>query len=123
MNPPTLVENRREACKTYIEQTKLLVTLASGFLLAPPAALSILTRGTTLIVDATKIQYLMWAEGLLVVSVLAGYFTLASIAGSQDEGEYNVYRKATVIFSLAQIGAYLIGLGVFVFLIRAVLSQ
>jgi len=36
------LENRKEACKTYIEQTKLLVTLASVFLMAPAAFFSLM---------------------------------------------------------------------------------
>jgi hypothetical protein len=38
---PTVSEGKKEASKTYLEQTKLLVTLSSAFLFAP-AGLSLL---------------------------------------------------------------------------------
>jgi hypothetical protein len=56
------------------------------------------------------------AEVLFIASVLAGYVVLGSIAGYQAQGRYDVFRPATRYSSLAQIGAYLVGLGVFIFL-------
>jgi len=42
VHPVVVPEGKKEACKTYLEQTKLLVTLASAFLFAPAALIGIL---------------------------------------------------------------------------------
>jgi hypothetical protein len=46
--------------------------------------------------------------------VLAGYVVLGSLAGSQDDSSFDVFRPATRITSLVQFGAYLVGLVVFI---------
>ena len=112
------MNGKQQALKTFIEQTKLLVTLASGFILAPATALSFFGlhagNGT---VDA--FLPLFWrAETLLIASVLFGYLVLASIAGSQHDDHYNVYRPATRILSILQFLSYLAGVVAFLLLIR-----
>jgi len=84
----------REAVKTYIEQTKLLVSLSSAFILAPAAALPFI--GNTGTVPAySKFVFLVWGEILFVISVLAGYLVLGTIAGGQHLNSFNVFRPAT----------------------------
>jgi hypothetical protein len=104
-----------EACKTYIEQTKLLVALASAFIVAPAAVVAL---------DPSKLSALrpfvdtiIVAEAALVASVLAGYFVLGIVAGSQHAGTFDVYRPATRFSSLVQLGAYLLGLSAIVWTI------
>jgi hypothetical protein len=101
-DPTTVLENRKEAWNTFVEQTKLLVTLASAFVRAPPALKIILELRIDL--------WVFIAEALFVLSVLSGYFALATITGSQFEGEFNVYRKAARLSDLAQFFSYLLGL-------------
>lgn len=61
------------------------------------------------------------AEGALVASVFMGYVVLGTIAGSQAEGEFDVYRAATRIFSWLQIGFYLLGLCSFAYFVKLIL--
>jgi hypothetical protein len=118
--PPKSPDDGKEACKTYVEQTKLLVTLASGFILAPPALLSIIGANDPMLAfSVADTGRFVATESLFVLSVLMGYLTLGSISGSQDEGEYDVYRTATLRLSRLQILFYLIGLGVFAWLVLA----
>lgn len=114
-------EGQKEALKTFGEQTKILITLASGFVLAPPAVLSFLRKPDGKPVVSLPWVQFAWAEGLLLSSVLFGYVVLSTIAGSQHQGEYDVHRPATRIFSLLQIGSYLVGVVLFLSMIRAVL--
>ena len=111
---------RQEALKTFIEQTKLLVTLASGFILAPPAVLSFLRRPDGGKGTPVPWNRFFWAEGLLIASIVAGYFVLGTVAGSQHSGDYNVYRRATRLFSILQLLLYLAGIGAFLLMARTV---
>ena len=118
--PPKSADDGKEACKTYVEQTKLLVTLASGFILAPPALLSVIgAKESASTLSVKDVRLFVVTEVLFVLSVLMGYSTLGSIAGSQDEGSYDVYRTATLTLSRLQILLYLIGLGLFAWLVLA----
>jgi hypothetical protein len=108
--------NQKEACKTYVEQTKLLVTLASAFLVAPAAALPLIRGSNANIITATEWRLFVGSESAFVFSVLLGYVVLATITGSQHDGTYNVYRPATRVSSIFQIVAYLVGLILFALL-------
>jgi hypothetical protein len=114
-------EGRKEALKTFSEQTKILITLASGFVLAPPAVLSFLRKPDGKAIPALPWARFTWAEGLLVASILAGYLTLSTIAGYQHLGKYDVHRRATRNFSLLQIGLYVAGIILFLSMIPALL--
>ena len=109
-------EGQKESVKTYIEQTKLLVTLSSAFLFAPAGLVGILKDRTSAGLNASAFWLFIAAEIFFIVSVLAGYIVLASLAGSQAAGKFNVYRRATRISSLVQFFAYLGGLTVFIVL-------
>jgi hypothetical protein len=111
----TVSEGRKEAWKTYLEQTKLLVTLASAFLFAPAALIGILKERSGLHIKTAFLHDLLIAEFCLLVSVVAGYVTIATVAGSQDRGDFDVFRFATRVASLIQFGSYI--LGVFVLLL------
>jgi hypothetical protein len=113
--------DRIEACKTYVEQTKLLVTLASAFLVAPaaflaldPAKLKISSGAATLIV---------FFEIAFIVSVVCGYVVLGTIAGAQDDGSFNVYRGATRFWAILQFLAYLGGLAGVVLVFAALIPR
>ena len=122
-------EGRKEALKTFIEQTKILITLASGFVLAPPAVLSFLRKPAPTPspgcavppVSALPWHRFSWAEGLLVASILFGYLVLSTIAGSQHQGDYVVHRRATRVCSVFQIVLYLAGVLLFLTMIPALL--
>lgn len=107
-------EGRKEACKTYLEQTKLLVTLASAFLVAPAAFVGIMKDRTQAEMKYAHVGWLVVAELFFIGSVLAGYVALAALAGSQDRDEFNVYRRAVRYASIIQLLAYLFGLSAFI---------
>lgn len=112
------MDGKADAVKTFVEQTKLLVTLASGFLVAPAAAVSLFKSFDKTQATHISLRLFFSAEIMLIFSVVMGYMVLGSIAGSQYSGEFNVYRPATRILSLLQLFSYLGGLFCFVFLIR-----
>lgn len=97
------ITHRQEACKTYIEQAKLLTSLASAFIVAPAAIL-----GFTRVSLAWQ---LLVAEVCFVLSVLAGYISIGAIAGSQFKGEYNIHRTAVKGAGRLQFLAYIAGIG------------
>lgn len=114
-------EGRKEAVKTFSEQTTILITLASGFVLAPPAVLSFFRKPDGKAIASLPWGRFFWAEFLLVASILAGYFVLSTIAGYQHKGMYDVHRSATRVCSLLQIGLYLAGVVLFLTMIPALL--
>jgi hypothetical protein len=109
-------EGKKEACKTYLEQTKLLVTLASAFLFAPVGLVTILKDRTVAHISKTEVGWFIAVEIIFIGSVLAGYVVLGSLTGTQDSGDFDVYRTATRVASLIQFGCYLLGLIVFMVL-------
>lgn len=115
-------EGPKEAVQTYIEQTKLLVTLASAFLFAPAGLIAILKDRAAVNLTSSQFRYFVIAEGLFIFSVLAGYITLATIAGWQHLGRFDVYRTATRYWSLAQFFSYLAGLILFLVLAVALIG-
>ena len=114
---PAIPEGKKEACKTYIEQTKLLVTLSSAFLFAPVGLFTLLKDKSSIGVTGCILGWLIVMEILFVLSVLFGYVVHGTIAGSQSDNSFNVFRPATMVFSLLQLGSYLFGMMIFVFLI------
>ncbi|SRR5216683_1323901 len=115
-------EGKKEACKTYMEQTKLLVTLASAFLFAPPGLVAIVKDRGEAGITGPDLGWFIAAETLFVLSVLAGYVVLGSLAGSQDSGKFDVFRPATRNASLTQIGLYVFGIILFVTLAVRIVS-
>ncbi|HBB89136.1 MAG TPA: hypothetical protein DC047_16135 [Blastocatellia bacterium] len=112
----TVSDGKKEACKTYLEQTKLLVTLASAFLFAPAGLVAILKDRVSANISHAGITWFIIIEALFIGSVLMGYIVLGSLAGSQDTGEFDVFRPATRVISLFQFGFYLAGIIMFVVL-------
>ena len=111
-------DNRKEACKTYIEQTKLLVTLASAFVLAPVAIIGYVRNDKPIrVLSLNEIKGLMAAEALYIMSILLGYVVLGALAGAQQDGTFDVFRPAIRVASLLQIALYLIGLLVLAWLL------
>lgn len=106
------LDGRKEACKTYIEQIKLLVTLASAFLFAPAAIFGLFDKNSY--VERGLVGGFVGAEIAFVLSVLSGYIALGSVSGSQDAGTFDVFRPATRGWSLAQFAFYLVGIALFV---------
>jgi hypothetical protein len=102
MSAPDPNANKKEACKSYLEQTKLLTTLASAFIIAPVAFFTDLQN--------VNLSSLITMELFFVGSVLCGYIVFGTISGTQNSGEYNVYRPATRLSSILQLAFYITGL-------------
>ena len=100
-------KNGEEACKTFVEQTKQLITLASAFIFAPAAI--------QIILQLSFGKLLVIAEILFIASVLAGYVAMGSIAGSQHKGDFNVHNANAKFSGLLQFFTYLVGLVLFIF--------
>jgi hypothetical protein len=123
MNDNPCNDGPREAVKTYIEQTKLLVSLSSAFILAPAATLPFIGNTGTVPLYS-RFLFLVWGEICFIASVLAGYVVLGTIAGSQHMNSFNVFRPATKWVSRFQILSYVAGLGLFlVFLLNVIRLQ
>jgi hypothetical protein len=114
--PLPATDGKKEACKTYVEQTKLLVTLASAFLFAPAGLVAILKDRAPANIDKGGIVWFAVVEGFFVASILLGYVVLGSLAGSQDRDEFDVFRPATRVTSLLQFLFYVIGIVMFIIL-------
>jgi hypothetical protein len=118
-NGPIISDSKKESCRTYVEQTKLLVTLASAFLFAPAALIGILKDRTAAGLTGWQLRWFIAAELCFIVSVLAGYVVLGAVTGSQYDGKFDVYRPATRRWSFIQLGTYAFGLLVFFWLALA----
>jgi hypothetical protein len=116
MSDSSPTDGKKEAVKTYLEQTKLLVTLSSAFILAPAGLVAVLKERSSVGLTSSQLFWFVVAEILFIVSVLAGYVVLGTIAGFQDANRFDVFRPATRYASLAQFVTYLVGLSVFIYL-------
>lgn len=92
---------KNDACKTYLEQTKLLVTLASAFIIAPAVFLEKIDLFNCLSICM---------EICFILSVFTGYVVFGTISGTQYKNEFNVYNKGTTWFSRIQITFFILGL-------------
>lgn len=117
------LDDRKEAVKTFIDQTKLLVTLSSAFVVAPAAFATLLKDRATLEIASKQMKLFLAAEALFVLSVLAGYVVLATISGYQHIGRYDVHRRGTRYASLAQIATYIAGMILFTLFILSIVRQ
>jgi predicted lysophospholipase L1 biosynthesis ABC-type transport system permease subunit len=113
--------DHQEACKTFLDQTKQLITLASAFLFAP-AAFVTLEKDLAGIKQAGVWPWFLVVEACFVISVVLGYVTIGTIAGTQNDGTYNVFRTATRLFSLAQFCSYIAGVAVFGILVTRLVA-
>jgi len=112
----------KEAVKTYIEQTKLLVTLSSAFVLAPAGAVAVFKDRVAVGLSKSLLSWFVIADLLFIISVLMGYVVLGTIAGYQHISQFNVHRPATRWCSFLQIVTYLAGLAVFMYFAFALVS-
>jgi hypothetical protein len=109
------LDARKEAVKTYIEQTKLLVTLSSAFVLAPAGAVAVFKDRFAVGLSKSQLTWFVIADLLFILSVFMGYVVLGTIAGYQHLNKFDVHRPATRNSSLAQIFIYVAGLIVFMY--------
>jgi hypothetical protein len=109
------------AVDKYLEQVKILTTLASALLLSPGFVLALLRiREDIGFSDKLLLQATIAVAGSSVAFVLTIFFTYfiySSIAGDLNEGECNIYREETQRFSIMQFVAVLIGCSFYIWFI------
>lgn len=117
----SLLDGRKDACKTFIEQTKLLVSLGSAFVVAPALVIPLINTSVSL--GTAPTLGLALAEVFFVLSILAGYLVVGSIAGTQNNGRYDVYSGNVLWTARIQLTLYLLGTASFAFLLWGMLSE
>jgi len=103
-------DNGREACRTYVGQTKLLVTLASVFVIASPVLAGYIRTSHPTAFSTYNAVAMVVAELLFISSVLCGHVVLGSIVRSQQAGAYDILGPVTRVFSAGQFACYAVGL-------------
>jgi hypothetical protein len=116
------LDGTKEAVKTYIEQTKLLVALSSAFVLAPAGAVAVFKDRAAIGLSKSLLFWFVVADVLFILSVFMGYVVLGTISGFQHVGKYDVHRPATRTCSMLQILTYLAGLVVFIYFAFSLIS-
>ncbi|MDO8464063.1 MAG: hypothetical protein Q7S46_02255 [Gallionella sp.] len=114
--PAAVIDVKKEECEAYIRQTKLYVTLTSAFLFAPVALVMILKGKSVAELDDSALVLFVVVEVLFACSVFSGYLTLGSLARSQDDGSFDVFRRTTRGFSTLQFRLFVAGIVDFVIL-------
>jgi hypothetical protein len=108
------LENRKLAVERYLDQIKILSALATALLLAPAAIQVISDRTKATVASATELQCTrllsLSANVAFLLVILVSYLIYSSLVGEINRGTYDVYRKATRLFSIAQIVILGIGL-------------
>jgi hypothetical protein len=122
MADDSALDGPKEAVKTYIEQTKLLVTLSSAFVLAPAGAVAVFKDRAAVSLSNSLLTWFVVADVFFILSVLMGYVVLGTISGYQHLNQFNVHRTATRWCSLLQILTYVAGLIVFIYFAFALIS-
>jgi hypothetical protein len=106
------IADRQAACDTFLDQTKQLMTLASAFVFAPAAVVG-WTSATISAQLKEHLDSLIWVESVFLLSLICGYVTIGTIAGTQNSGQYDVYRPAPRVAANAQFALYVVALFLF----------
>jgi uncharacterized membrane protein len=108
-----LTDTARFATEKYLDQVKLLTTLATALLVSPSVLLAVVrfsTEAPSLVADIARAStYLMISSGSFVLVVIATYFIYSSIVGSLLKNKVDLYRPATRWFSLGQLLFVVVG--------------
>lgn len=112
--PAEVINVKKEECKAYIKQTKLYMTSTPVFLFASAALVIILKDKNVAGLDDSTLVWFVAAEVLFVSSVLSGYIVLSSLARSQGDGSFDVFCRATRLFSALQFRLFVFGIVCFI---------
>jgi len=109
------------AVDKYLEQVKILTTLASALLLSPGFVLALLRIREDIGLSDKQLLHATIAVGgssaAFLLTIFFTYFIYSSIAGDLNEGECNIYREETQRFSIMQFVAVLIGCSFYIWFI------
>lgn len=112
--PTEVINVKKEECKAYIKQTKLYVALTSAFLFISAVIVIILKDRSTAELDDYILAWFIAAEVLFVCSILSGCMVLSSLAKSQGDGLFDVFCRATRLFSVLQFRSFVLGIACFI---------
>lgn len=106
-------EDKKFAVEKYLDQVKILTALATTLLISPNLFLmlreAIAENSQVMGVWKQAKTFLITANISFLVSIIMTYLIYSSVVGSVDEGEYEIYRPLTRIFSLIQFAGIVVG--------------
>lgn len=99
------LEGNKESCKTFIDLSKLIISLSTGVFVLLPAFLEKIRNRK---LGGRKQLY----AGLifLLISIVFGLFVISGLAGTQRIGEYNIAASHIKLTSKAQWISFVLGL-------------
>ncbi len=119
--------NQKYAIEKYIDQVKVLTTLASALLFSPGILATIFSlTGDMTLSDQVKQQVtiaVLISSGSSLIAILLAYFIYSSLIGMIYHNEYNLYRPTTRILSILQFFLIIISCISFIYLIYSLLTN
>jgi hypothetical protein len=99
------LEAKKDSCKTYIDLSKLIISLSTGVIILVPSFLALMTE------RQLKVKKALYC-GLIAlgISIVLGLFVIAALAGSQRIGEYNIAAMHIERFSQGQWILFMLGI-------------
>jgi uncharacterized protein YqhQ len=79
------LESRKISCQTFIDLSKLIISLATGVFVVVPSFMSLIKKES---IKSKKKLY--FGLIFLCISIIFGLFTISALAGTQRMGEYNI---------------------------------
>ena len=99
------LEGKKDSCTTFIDLSKLIISLSTGVFVLLPAFLEKI-RNENLLCRKTLYTGLI----SLLISIVFGLFVIAALAGSQRIEEYNIAALHIKLTSMIQWATFLWGL-------------
>ena len=99
------IEGKKESCKTFIDLSKLIISLSTGVFLLLPSFL-----------EKMKDQQLQdkptlyFGLILFLISIFFGLFVISALAGSQRMEQYNIAATHIKVTSMLQWSSFFFGL-------------
>jgi len=100
-----MLEGKKESCKTFIDLSKLIISLSTGIFVLLPAFLEKIRNKN---LKGKLVLY----SGLisLIFSIIFGLLVISALAGSQRMAEYNIAAPHLKLVSICQWSLFIIGL-------------
>ncbi|MBW2305735.1 MAG: hypothetical protein JRG73_02270 [Deltaproteobacteria bacterium] len=104
--PKPSISAKRDSCKTFIDFTLMLTTLSLGVFVLIPTALGLIRYR----IAGIKKPLLFCGLFFLILSIVIGTIVIASLAGTQRMGEYDINNPITKLASKIQWGLSILGI-------------
>ena len=107
-------ECRKFAVEKYLEQVKIVTTLATTLLVTPNALVALYpaeeAKGQVPVVLCQGLKpWLLTANISFALTIVLAYFIYSSVVGFIFQGEYDIHRPMTRVFSLLQLFTLAVG--------------